>query len=588
MCMFKRFSFFQKNLLLSAIFTFLVGIILIAASYYFEGKVITETLSQQGKGLGNLIANSFDPELVKKAETELDVNAESQKQIVAQLDKISQHNTNVAQGYLFEGELNENNKFKSITNPSSLIEVGAVPGAEMEPFPSYVTAVEQANATKEPATTDIYDDQFGTWFTVITPVLDSSGNVVAMFAIDMSATIIRESQMMMVQRLGAALVVLFLIIFAIQYFFLKRMLNPIKDLSNAVDEVGAGNLNVELDVKSQDEIGVVAAGFNEMVKKIRNMMKEIESATGQLVSTFTQVAAVSDNSKGQAEHVLRSLQEISTTTEYLASEAERGNSQLWDMNSKIGEILEHTSEAHSSIAKCVDESVQGIDIVEGLKQKSSQTEAITLGLGQKIYSLEERTRRINSLLSSIQDVAEQTGLLSLNASIEAARAGEHGRGFSVVADEIRKLSTNTKQASQEIDELLSDISRDIVSTGQEMRIAEDSLREQTNQVENTIQSFYHIRNNVQAVASSVQKVTQTIQVVEQSKESLLSTVESVSSMSEQTAASVELIQQNFTEQLKSIYSLNESNQALQEQANRLASQLIRTEDEENELQKNQG
>ncbi|WP_198299682.1 methyl-accepting chemotaxis protein [Tumebacillus avium] len=586
--MFKRFSFFQKNLLLSAIFTFLVGIILIAASYYFEGKVITETLSQQGKGLGNLIANSFDPELVKKAETELDVNAESQKQIVAQLDKISQHNTNVAQGYLFEGELNENNKFKSITNPSSLIEVGAVPGAEMEPFPSYVTAVEQANATKEPATTDIYDDQFGTWFTVITPVLDSSGNVVAMFAIDMSATIIRESQMMMVQRLGAALVVLFLIIFAIQYFFLKRMLNPIKDLSNAVDEVGAGNLNVELDVKSQDEIGVVAAGFNEMVKKIRNMMKEIESATGQLVSTFTQVAAVSDNSKGQAEHVLRSLQEISTTTEYLASEAERGNSQLWDMNSKIGEILEHTSEAHSSIAKCVDESVQGIDIVEGLKQKSSQTEAITLGLGQKIYSLEERTRRINSLLSSIQDVAEQTGLLSLNASIEAARAGEHGRGFSVVADEIRKLSTNTKQASQEIDELLSDISRDIVSTGQEMRIAEDSLREQTNQVENTIQSFYHIRNNVQAVASSVQKVTQTIQVVEQSKESLLSTVESVSSMSEQTAASVELIQQNFTEQLKSIYSLNESNQALQEQANRLASQLIRTEDEENELQKNQG
>ncbi|TCP59596.1 methyl-accepting chemotaxis protein [Tumebacillus sp. BK434] len=590
--MFKRFSFFQKNLLLSAIFTFLVGIILIAASYYFEGKVITETLSQQGKGLGNLIANSFDPDLVKKAETELDVNAESQKELVAQLDKISKYNTNVAQGYLFEGKLNENNMFKSITNPSSLIEVGAVPGAEMEPFPSYVAAVERANATKEPATTEIYDDQFGTWFTVITPVLDSSGNVVAMFAVDMSATIIRESQLSMVMRLAAALVVLFLIILAVQFFFLKRMLNPIKDLSNAVDEVGAGNLNVELDVKSQDEIGVVAAGFNEMVKKIRNMMKEIESATGQLVTTFTQVAAVSDNSKGQAEHVLRSLQEISTTTEYLASEAERGNSQLWDINAKIGEILEHTSEAHSSIAKCVDESAQGIDIVEGLKQKSSQTEAITLGLGQKIYSLEERTRRINSLLSSIQDVAEQTGLLSLNASIEAARAGEHGRGFSVVADEIRKLSANTKQASQEIDELLSDISRDIVSTGQEMRIAEDSLREQTNQVEDTIQSFYHIRNNVQAVASSVQKVTQTIQVVEQSKESLLSTVESVSSMSEQTAASVELIQQNFTEQLKSIYSLNDSNQALQEQANRLASQLIRTEDEaegsENETPQNQG
>ncbi|MFD2168904.1 methyl-accepting chemotaxis protein [Tumebacillus lipolyticus] len=577
--MFKKISFFQKNLLLSAIFVLLIGITMIGASYYFEGKVINETLSQQGKGLGSLVAGSFDTARVKEAITNTDINSDVQKQLIAELDKIGANNSNIAQAYIFQTKMNADGKFVAVANPTSLLELEALPGTELEPFPAYVLAYEEMLNTKKPTTTEVYDDHIGSWFTTLSPVLDSRGDVVAVLGIDMSANIIADSQLMMVERLGLALVVLFLIIFAVQYFNLKRMLFPIKELSHAVDQVGSGNLNVELEVRSQDEVGVVVAGFNEMVKKIRNMMQEIEGATGQLVTTFTQVASVSDNSKGQAEHVLRSLQEISTTTEYLASEAERGNSQLWDINTKIGEILTHTSEAHSSIEKCVDESVQGIDIVEGLKQKSSQTEAITLGLGQKIYSLEERTRRINSLLSSIQDVAEQTGLLSLNASIEAARAGEHGRGFSVVADEIRKLSANTKQASQEIDELLSDISRDIVSTGQEMRIAEDSLREQTTQVEDTIQSFYHIRNTVQQVASSVQKVTQTIQVVEQSKESLLATVESVSSMSEQTAASVELIQQNFTEQLKSIYSLNESNQALQEQASRLASQLIRTEDQ---------
>ncbi len=577
--MFKKISFFQKNLLLSAIFVLLIGITMIGASYYFEGKVINETLSQQGKGLGSLVAGSFDTARVKEAITNTDINSDVQKQLIAELDKIGANNSNIAQAYIFQTKMNADGKFVAVANPTSLLELEALPGTELEPFPAYVLAYEEMLNTKKPTTTSVYDDHIGSWFTTLSPVLDSRGDVVAVLGIDMSANIIADSQLMMVERLGLALVVLFLIIFAVQYFNLKRMLFPIKELSHAVDQVGSGNLNVELEVRSQDEVGVVVAGFNEMVKKIRNMMQEIEGATGQLVTTFTQVASVSDNSKGQAEHVLRSLQEISTTTEYLASEAERGNSQLWDINTKIGEILTHTSEAHSSIEKCVDESVQGIDIVEGLKQKSSQTEAITLGLGQKIYSLEERTRRINSLLSSIQDVAEQTGLLSLNASIEAARAGEHGRGFSVVADEIRKLSANTKQASQEIDELLSDISRDIVSTGQEMRIAEDSLREQTTQVEDTIQSFYHIRNTVQQVASSVQKVTQTIQVVEQSKESLLATVESVSSMSEQTAASVELIQQNFTEQLKSIYSLNESNQALQEQASRLASQLVRTEDQ---------
>jgi methyl-accepting chemotaxis protein len=578
--MFKKISFFQKNLLLSTFFVLLIGITMIGASYYFEGKVINETLSQQGKGLGSLVAGDLDAELVKKAISQTDIKSDVQKALIAELDKIAANNSNVAQAYIFQKDMNSEGKFVAVANPTSLLELEALPGTTLEPFPEYVAAYEEMLATKKPATTEPYSDHIGSWFTTLSPILDKRGEIVAIVGIDMSANIIKDSQMMMVQRLSLGFVVLFAILFAIQYFNLKRMLSPIKELSNAVDQVGSGNLNVELEVKSQDEVGVVVSGFNEMVKKIRNMMKDLETAAGQLVTTFTQVAAVSDNSKVQAEHVLRSLQEISTTTEYLASEAERGNSQLWDINAKIGEILAHTSEAHESIARCVEESVQGIDIVEGLKQKSAQTEAITLGLGKKIYSLEERTRRINSLLSSIQDVAEQTGLLSLNASIEAARAGEHGRGFSVVADEIRKLSANTKQASQEIDELLSDISRDIVSTGQEMRIAEESLREQTTQVEDTIQSFYHIRDNVQQVAQSVQKVTQTIQVVEQSKESLLATVESVSSMSQQTAASVEMIQQNFMEQLKSIYSLSESNQALQEQANRLASQLSRTEEQE--------
>jgi len=579
--LFKRLSFFQKNLLLSGLFTLLIGFVLTASSFYFEGKVITDTLAEQGRGLTNLWSHQYDSETIKEALANRDPKSEVQKKLIESLDGLSANNSNVTQGYIIEKSVNENGKVVLVSNPSFLFEAGIEPGVEYDPSPEFYDALDKAMAAKAPVASEVYSDVLGSWFTVLTPMLDANGEVLAMFGIDMSANIISDSQWSMVKWLCIALMIVYIIFIVIQYINLKRMIRPIHELSKAVNEVGAGNLNIpELKVNSQDEVGIVVSGFNEMVKKLRNMMGELEIATTQLLATFKEVSKVSNSTTDQAEHVLRSLQEITASTEYLASEAERGNSQLWDINEKISEIRRHTGDASGSITDCVTESKHGIDIIEALKEKSIQTEQITFGVGQKIYTLEDRTRRINDLLSSIQDVAEQTGLLSLNASIEAARAGEHGRGFSVVADEIRKLSTNTKNASEEIAALLNDISRDVVSTGQQMRVAEESLREQSSHVENTIQSFYHIRDNIALVADSIHRVNETIHIVEQSKETLLSTVESVSSMSEETAASVEMIQQNFMEQVQSIHSLSETSQSMQESANRLARQLVRQDQEE--------
>jgi methyl-accepting chemotaxis protein len=105
-----------------------------------------------------------------------------------------------------------------------------------------------------------------------------------------------------------------------------------------------------------------------------------------------------------------------------------------------------------------------------------------------------------------------------------------------------------------------------------MRIAESSLQEQSTHVDKTIHSFYQIRDQIKAVVKSIQIVDQTMQTVEKAKETLLITIESVSSMSEETAASVEIIRENFTEQLHSIQTLNDSCQTMQEQAVLLTSQ----------------
>lgn len=564
-------SFLQKNILLSAFFTLLVGITLTVSSFYFEGKVINDTLQSQGEGMGNLLVQQFDETLIKQGITDTNLNSETQKSLIATVDELSTYNKNIAQGYLFQKDLNSNGNFVTLATPTALVEMGLGPGFEFVPPPPLIEAYEKMKQTKQATSSSVYSDQLGTWFTVITPVLDKNGEIIAIFGIDMSASIIQDSQWSMVKRLSATLLILFVIAFSIQYLNLRRLLQPIKDLSQAVHQVTQGNLNIVLPVKSQDEVGIVVSGFNEMIQQIGKNMTDIEFSNKQLVATFKQVATVSDSTSTQAKDVLMSLEEITSSTDHLAHEAESGNHQLLEINLQIEEILRNTSAASDSITTCLTESNQGIKIVDALKHKSAETENITLNVGQKIYGLEGRMRRINDLLASIQDVAEQTGLLSLNASIEAARAGEHGRGFSVVAEEIRKLSTNSKQASEEIGSLLKIISADVGSTGNEMRVAEQSLNEQSSHIEKTIESFYQIRNHILAVVNRIKKVNETIQIVEKSKETLLITVESVSSMSEQTAASVEMIQQSFTKQLELIHQLNESCRALQEQASSLNS-----------------
>lgn len=567
--MIKKLTFFQKNILLAAIFTLMVGITLTASSFYSEGKVIRDTLTQQGVGLTNLLASQFDLEQIKQGAKQPDTNSDVQKKLIQVLDNMSTNNSNIAQGYLFQPDLTATGKGIFIATPTPVIELGLKPGTEYEPPQEFSDAFLKAKETKKPVASEIYTDDLGSWFSVLTPILGSNGEVVALFGIDMSANIIQESQWSMVKWQSLALVILFVLVTLIQYLNLKRMLAPIKALSHAVHEVGTGNMNIELKVNSHDEVGVVASGFNGMVKKIRNNMADLELAGKQMVLTFDQVASVSDTTNEQAKNVLLSLEEITASTEHLAYEAEKGNHQLLEINTQIEGILDYTSEASSSINNCLNQSDSGILVIEALKNNSDKTEQITLKVGEKIYGLEGRMRRINDLLTSIQDVAEQTSLLSLNASIEAARAGEHGRGFSVVAEEIRKLSTNSKQASEEIGTLLNAISQDVGATGHDMRIAETYLREQGTHVENTIHSFYQIRNHIETVVESIQKVNETVQTVERGKESLLTTVESVSSMSEQTAASVEMIKHNFTEQLQTIHTLNESCQAMQETANTL-------------------
>lgn len=299
----------------------------------------------------------------------------------------------------------------------------------------------------------------------------------------------------------------------VAYFVASYIVNPIIRIRDLVQQVADGDLTVEIDIQSRDEIGQLGRALDIMTSNLRTLIGAINDATEQLNNSAQQLNANCEESAAGAEETAATMNQIASTVQQVVSD------------------IQVISEGSEETAK---QAAQGN---EGVTQVTNQMVTIagsSRRTAESIQSLHNQTREINQVLALINSFAEQTNLLALNATIEAARAGEYGRGFAVVADEVRNLAEQSARATASIQQLVGAIqaeSGEVVSLTQ---LSEKEVTEGSHVVQTVGERFLQIVGGVQNLSRQFEGILSATQ-------QMAAGIQEVAAASqEQTAASEEV------------------------------------------------
>jgi methyl-accepting chemotaxis protein len=343
----------------------------------------------------------------------------------------------------------------------------------------------------------------------------------------------------------------------------------IKHIIAKLEKASKGDLSVEVKTNRRDEFRILIDQINHTFANMKSLIGQVKLLSEEATNESTDVAATTEDFVKTTMDISSAMNEIEQGVMQQANDAERCLLQMDHLSEMIVLMSDNTKEVNQIVEMTKNSIGQGTVITKKLNEQTKSTIDITTNIVEEIENLAEKSMRIYSIINIINEISNQTNLLSLNASIEAARAGEIGKGFAVVAGEIRNLSEQIKNQINDIKDIVENIQNSTKKLTITAKEAGNVMQLQSSAVKDTTDSYDEINHSIDKLMICFRNIANDVSSIDVARNSTLVAIENISAVLEEVVASTDNVSQSTSNQLHAVEQLHQSSSNLSEKSERL-------------------
>ena len=622
----RRFLIRQKLMVSYLVLAIFSGILFSSFFYFSFRSLLMDELRSRLTSLTSLAALLVNGDLHNQLQNPEDISSAAYQESWDALMQVAAADPDLDSVYTMRK--NSQGQITFIVDQSSAVDINDFQIGEVYEDPSDLLATQFNSMQSVIVEKNLYTDDFGTFLSAYAPIYRSDGSIDGVIGLDISADRIQQKVMNLMWISIGIFALVFVLTLVVSNFIAAQFTqiipllvrglrdisqNDLPALSQASQSLANGDLRVNIALKAhpidcerRDEFGELVICFNAMVDQMDQTQQAFLQMSGQLTGVLQALAEQAKNLKMASQSLAESASQtgagamqISVITQQVAE----GSSNQVESLSATSQAVHQSEEAILSIEQGIQQQVQavqntaqatghintsvqevkentekqslvisesyqiGLETAETMRKMLQGMEAIQTKVSdsaQSVQQLGQRSGQIGEIVETIDDIASQTNLLSLNAAIEAARAGEHGKGFAVVADEVRKLAEKSTLATKQIAGLIYEIQSLINATVQEMELNRIEVQNGAEMANLSGDSLDRLLSNMRIEKEAGQEIALSVNGMSQNTGKLTQAMHAVSLAAKENASSLEIMVKNveeFRSSLDHVVVVNEQNSA---------------------------